>query len=429
MTPARRVAHRVLLDVKRGGPLLGERLAAPDVAALDERERGFAHELVLGCLRRRGWIDHALSAVVERPLERLDVAVLEALRLGAHQILHLRVPTRAAVSESVDLVRATRHRASGLANAALRKLARCGAPPVPDADRSPLTWLTSYGSLPKWLAARWLNRLGAALAVRRARAFIEKPVTVFRLNPRAPLDAATLRADGLRCETLAVPGALRSDSAAPLLPRVRRHEIQIQDLGSQLVASLVRGERLILDACAAPGGKATLIAELNPTARVIAAEPSARRLETMRRLARDWGLPVACIQADAFRPPFCGEFDAVVVDAPCSGLGTIGRRPDVRWRVRERDIADHARKQRGLLDAAARLVRPGGTLVYATCSTEPEENESVVASFRAKHVEYVEASPPEWARSFVREGFFRTLPERDPGDAFFAAMMTRRPSP
>lgn len=412
----------------RGGPLLGERLAAPDLEALDERDRAFAHELVLGCLRRRGWIDHALRTVVARPLGRLDAPVLAALRLGAHQILHLRVPARAAVSESVDLARATRPRATGLVNAALRKLASLGPPPEPDAQAAPLAWLTSYGSLPEWLAVRWRMRLGDETAVRRARALLEKPATVFRLNPGTALDAAALRESGLACEAFAVPGALGTDSAAALQPHARSHEIQIQDLGSQLVANLVRGERAILDACAAPGGKASLIAERNPGARVVAVEPSATRFETMRRLLRGWGVPVTCVRADSLHPPFSGGFDAALVDAPCSGLGTIGRHPDVRWRFRESDIADQARKQSELLVATARLVRPGGTLVYATCSTEPEENEEIVEAFRVAHPEYLEAPAPEWARPFVRHGFFRTLPEHDPGDAFFAAVMTRGPA-
>ena len=411
----------------RGGPLLGERLAAPDMEALDERERAFAHELVLGCLRRRAWIDHALRTVVDRRLGRLDAPVLEALRLGAHQILHLRVPARAAVSESVELARAMRPRASGLVNASLRKLWSLGAPPEPDALKAPLDWLTSYGSLPGWLAERWVNRLGSETAVRRARALLEKPETVFRLNPHAAaLLSVTLQQEGVQTEALAVPGALRTDSAAPLLPHLRRNEIQIQDLGSQLVARLAFGERLILDACAAPGGKATLIAEINPGARVIAVEVSARRLETMRTLVRGWRSSVECIRADSSRPPFSGNFDTVLVDAPCSGLGTIGRHPDVRWRSRERDIAAHARKQRSLLDASARLVRPGGTLVYATCSTEPEENEAIVEAFRARNADFTELLPPDWARPFLRDGFLRTLPEHDPGDAFFAATMQRR---
>src|SRR5687767_12346448 len=179
-TPARRLAFRILGEVERAGPTLGDRLAAPDVLALDTRERAFLHELLLGTLRRRGEIDHALAARLDRPLARLEAPVLAALRLGAYQVLRLRVPDRAAVSESVELARSASPRAAGFVNAVLRTLSREGAPPLPDAGQDPLAWLTTGGSLPRWLAERWLARLGAERAVRRARALLDPPPVFFR---------------------------------------------------------------------------------------------------------------------------------------------------------------------------------------------------------------------------------------------------------
>src|SRR5262249_40608938 len=157
-------------------------LNAPEIQALDPRERGFLHELVLGTLRRRGAIDHALAAISERPLDRVDAAALQALRLGAYQILYLRVPARAAVSESVALTRAEAPRAAGFVNAVLRRLAGEGPAPAADPERDPIGWLTTAGSLPAWLAERWLARLGPSVAIARARAFLETPPVVYRLN-------------------------------------------------------------------------------------------------------------------------------------------------------------------------------------------------------------------------------------------------------
>ena len=159
-TPARLLAFRILAENEQGGALLAERMAARDVEALDRRERAFLHELVLGTLRSRGRLDHALARVCDRPLGEIDGPTRNALRLGAYQVLRLRVPDRAAVSESVDLVRAASPKAGGFVNAVLRRLAREGAPPEPDPVRAPLEWLTTIGSLPPWIAERWLDHVG-----------------------------------------------------------------------------------------------------------------------------------------------------------------------------------------------------------------------------------------------------------------------------
>jgi 16S rRNA (cytosine967-C5)-methyltransferase len=207
----------------------------------------------------------------------------------------------------------------------------------------------------------------------------------------------------------------------------RRGVVTVQDAGSQLVALLAASDGLVLDACAAPGGKALLIAdEGGPRTRVIAAEASLRRVQTLARLCSRWGAPnVSVVAADALRPPFRATFDSVLLDAPCSGLGTLARNPDVRWRVAPEDLARHAERQRRLLESLAPLVRPGGRLVYATCSLEPEENEGVVGPFLEAQAAFAAEALPAWARPFGAFPFVRIEPAGG-GDAFFAARLRRR---
>jgi 16S rRNA (cytosine967-C5)-methyltransferase len=426
-TSARHLAHGVLLQVERGRSTLAELLAAPDIERLDPRERAFLHELVLGSLRHRGALDHALAQLSDRPLDRLDPGVLAALRLGAYQVLRLRVPARAAVSEAVELARQAQPRASGFVNAVLRRLVREGPPSVPNPESDPLGWLTTEGSLPQWLAARWLSRFGSAAAVARARAFLEPPPTVFRLNPRIPDALDRARQAGLEPQGLLVPGAFEA-AAGRATELAGAGVLYLQDQGSQLVGHLAAASGRILDACAAPGGKTTLLADAVPRpGLVVAAEASPRRLQTLAALVRRWGSPgVCCVGADGTRPPFHGAtFDAVLLDAPCTGLGTLARHPDIRWRVGPEDLTRHAQRQRALLDSLAELVAPGGRLVYSTCSAEPEESEDVVRPFLNSHAAFTTAAPPDWATPFRDGPFLRTQPERDHGDAFFAALLQR----
>lgn len=426
-SPARLLAFRILSETEGGRARLAERMAAPDVEALDRRERAFLHELVLGTLRSRGRIDHALARASARPVDELDGPTRTALRLGAYQVLRLRVPDRAAVSESVDLVRPAAPKAVGFVNAVLRRLAREGPPAEPDPVQAPLEWLATVGSLPRWLAERWLARLGAADAVSRARALEAVPPTVVRLNPRRSDAAAQVAAAGIAIEPLRVPGAWRATGDAPTA-LVAAGVVYVQDQGSQMIAHLAAHDGRVLDACAAPGGKSTLLADLGgPRACVVAADLSRPRVRTLAALARRWGAStVRVLAADATRPPFARVFDSVLLDAPCSGLGTLGRNPDIRWRARAQDLPRHAERQRAMLDAVAALVVPGGTLVYATCSLEPEENEGVVVPFLDSRPEFGPAPLPEWATALRSGPFARTLPERDGGDGFFAARLVRR---
>lgn len=425
-TASRAHAFRILLALERGGPTLADLLAEDEVEALSPRDRAFLHELLLGTLRHRGALDHALAPLLHRPIDAIDPAPLAALRLGAYQVLRMRVPHRAAVMESVDLARSAAPRSAGFVNAVLRRLAREGEPPAPDPKADPLRWLTTTGSLPAWLARRWAERLGPEVAVARARAFLDRPPSVVRVNPRVPDAHARLDAAGLAPRPLAVPGAW--EAPGPALARLAAEGIvYVQDQGSQLVAHLAASNGLVLDACAAPGGKTTLIADLGgPRTRVVAAEVSLSRVRTLSFLVRRWGSPnVAVVAADASRPPFREAFDSVLLDAPCTGLGTIGRNPDIRWRLTSADVRRHAGRQRELLFSVAGLVKPGGRLVYSVCSTEPEEGEDVVMSFLGEAALFQPAPLPGWASPFSDGRFARVLPERDGGDGFFVAALER----
>ena len=420
---ARAVAHRVLGRVA-GPDTLAEALAAPAAESLDERERGFLHELVLGTLRRRGWLDHVLAGLASRPLDHVTPGVLDALRLGVYQLLFTRVAPHAAVSESVELARRVEPRSAGFANAVLRRLQREGPPPEPDQNADPVGWLTTAGSLPVWLAERWCRRLGPGPAVARARALLVAPPTHVRLNPRVPDAEARIRAAGIELRPTAVPGAL--EAQGPVVGLAERGLLYVQDAASQLVARLGAAEGRVFDACAAPGGKSLLMADLGGSrARVVAADVSRRRLATLVRLRSRWGAAnVLSLAADALRPPFASaSFDSVLLDAPCSGLGTLARNPDIRWRLGPQDLARHAARQRALLEAVAALVRPGGRLVYAVCSDEPEETDDVLRPFLEAHPELDLEGLPAWADAFAAAGVLRTDPARDGTDAFFAAAL------
>jgi 16S rRNA (cytosine967-C5)-methyltransferase len=264
--------------------------------------------------------------------------------------------------------------------------------------------------------------------VSRARAFLEPPPVFFRLNPRA--GEARPRAQAVLAPLpLAVPGGFEATRGRPA-ELAAAGLLYVQDQGSQMVAQLAARPGRILDACAAPGGKALLIGdEIGGVALVGAAEASPRRLRTLARLCRRWGATnVLPLGADARRPPFRTPFDAVLLDAPCSGLGTLGRHPDIRWRLLPADILRQAQRQKELLLSLAPMVKPGGTLVYATCSLEDEENAGVIAPFLASHSSFAPASLPEWAAPFALGPYLRLCPERDRGDGFFAALLRRSPA-
>ena len=445
-TRTRLLALRVLERVQRAGAfadlLLHASLARSPLSAQD---RAFATDLVYGTLRWRGRIDHLLRRCLERDLDRLEPLVATALRLGAYQILFARVPASAAVDESVRCVRALgAERSTGLVNAVLRRLAREHAEiALPSLQDDPLGHLMHTLSLPQWIAARWIETFGPDEAAALAAASNEIPPLCVRANPRSVTRDALLaelseRYPEARACRFAEHGVVLGRGGNPTLdPAFREGRFTVQDEGSQLVVDLLDpqpGER-ILDACAAPGGKASAIAErVGPAGSVVALDRNERRLDLVRRAARRLRLEnLVCRAADVARPLSSGlvepRFDRVLVDAPCSGLGTLRRNPDARWRIHPSDPARLADTQRWLLRNAAAALRPGGVLVYSTCTLLPEENEAVVEGFLRDSSGFAPspaASAPSALRALQDErGFVRTLPHRHDCDGFFAARIER----
>ena len=447
-TRTRLLALRVLERVQRAGAYadlaLHAQLGRTDLPAGD---RAFATDLVRGTLRWRGRLDFLLSQLVDRDLEKLEPLVANALRLGAYQIVcNERVPDSAAVDQTVRCIRAAgADRASGLVNAVLRRLAsEHQGMALPTLESDPLGHLTHAQSLPPWLAARFLELWGPETAAALARASNEIPPLTVRANRRRTSSTELLDEllprwpEATRC-SYSRDGLVLGHRGNPALdPAFLEGRFTVQDEASQLVVGLLdpRPGQHVLDACAAPGGKTGAIGErLGGKGELIALDRNPRRLELVRRHARRLGLSdVRCIARDATRPladlALRRGFDRVLVDAPCSGLGTLRRNPDARWRVGPDDPARLAEIQRAILRNSAALLGPGGVLVYSTCTVLPEENEQVIDAFLAETPGFEKApaeQAPEEARPLVgNDGYLRSMPHLNGADGFFAARLVRR---
>ncbi len=407
---------------------------------LEARDSAFLLELVYGVLRQRAHLDWILEAFSVQPLSKTDPATRNILRLGAYQMLFLdKVPVSAAVNTSTEM--AKKHgRKSGYVNGLLRNLDRSrnriAEPPADDRDRR----LAVLYSHPLWLVRRWIKRFGP-----------ERTEGILRDNNRPA--ALVLRANMLKTSRDALKQTLESEGAglrearyspaglellsSPGIQRLSSYQeglFMIQDEAAQLVTLMLepRPGETVLDACAAPGGKATHLAELmNNTGRVVALENDPARIGKIRENRDRLGLSIIePLQADASSWS-SGPFDKILIDAPCSGLGVLRRHPDGRWNKRESAIRERAGLQRAILQNCSRLVKPGGALVYATCTTEPEENEDVVAAFLERSGSQFSLDDPRpflpvAARSFVDEKlFFRTFPQDPTLDGFFGARIIR----
>jgi 16S rRNA (cytosine967-C5)-methyltransferase len=438
---ARRTALDVLVRVETtdafADVLLAARLRDSGLAAAD---RALAAQLVYGTLAWQGRLDHHLAGLVRMPLDELDARVRGALRLGLYQILFLdRVPHYAAVDASVRLTLPMGRGAAGLVNAVLRRAAGDpGACSLPDGAGDPLDRLAVEWSHPRWLVTRWaaevgLEELPRLLAANNARAPVAIRTNTLRGSREALLEelqATGIEAAASRWAPAGVTVARGADRLHGL-PAWREGRFAFQGEASQLVAPLLAahpGAR-IFDVCAAPGGKTCHAAELLAgSGLVVALDRRATGVARIADEARRLGSAVVRpLVGDAREPPLRGRFDAVLVDAPCSGLGTLRRHPELRWRRRTEDVPRLAALQLAVLDAVAPFVRPGGTLVYAVCTLTHEETEGVLGEFSRRAPRFVHEPVVEAPSDVLtRAGFLRTLPHRHNLDGFFAARLRAR---
>ncbi len=421
----------MLRRVERDGAYADRALAAEATrAGLDARERALATRLAYGAVQRRRTLDHVIAACAGRPVERLDPPVRDALQLGVLQLLFLDgVAPHAAVDQSVELAKAAGGPGFKLVNAVLRRAAREGPALLAALDDATPAGAALLHSVPDWIAELWWDALGADDARALLAAVNEPAESALRVNALVA-DPAVVR------DELAQRGIATRPAPSPLpgddLPEGLLVDGPFDPSGDPLWAAgaLVAQSRAamsaarllapqpgmrVLDLCAAPGGKATHLAALTgPDGEVVAVERNPRRAHELRRTCgRLRASEVRVMTADATEPRADGPFDAVLVDPPCSGLGTLQGNPDLRWRVRPESIDELAELQLRILAAGVAALRPGGALVYATCTISPRENEQVVAAFLAAH------------DGCEREREHLLLPHRDGTDGFFLARLRR----
>ena len=462
---ARAIALSLLVESERseeGVDVLLDRALAR--CSFDSRERALTVELTYGVLRRLATIDWRLEPVLDKPLPRLPVAVQMVLRLGAYQLLFLdRIPQSAAVNESVNLARAFAGTVgrdwSGLVNAVLRGLLRQPLQPWPSMDHDAAQALAVRYSIPLWLSRRWVERLGLASAEAACEGVSVAPPMTLRVNRLVATREALLETfaqAGIAAKaTLVSPFGivLEEGGSVPSFPGFHEGAFYVEDEAAQLIPLLLDPQPgdIVLDACAAPGGKSTHLADLmHNKGTIYAIDRKGARLDLLRnncdrlrvqivvpivgdiREPRAW-VPIieptrlSSVKKAGVSGP---SIDRILVDAPCSGLGVLRRHPEAKWRKDEQAFPRHQALQSQILEAVAPCLRPGGVLVYSTCSTEPEENKDVIERFCRAHAEFQRESVVPWlppgARGFVTEqGALSTMGNRFSMDGFYAARLRK----
>ncbi|AFE10276.1 ribosomal RNA small subunit methyltransferase B [Corallococcus coralloides DSM 2259] len=401
----------------------------------DPRDAALVTELTYGATRRQLALDYAITRFADRKLDALEDKVLAALRVGAYQLFHTRVPARAAVAETVQALKDVGlARAAGFVNAILRKLSELPSPPLPS-QKDPVEYLSVRESHPRWLVERWIRQFGRERAEAMLVANNLPPAVVIRAN------SAKVTRDALLAQLKDVGVEARATEASPVgivLPPVGRVEDvygyaeglwQVQDEAAQLVGvyGAIPESARVLDACAAPGGKACHQAETHDVVAVDLHANKLRKIEAeAHRLGLSGRLKAYAHDASEPFPEGWGEFHALVVDAPCSGLGTLRRHPELRYRRKEEDVARLATLQRRILENCQEAVPAGGLLVYAVCTPEPQEGQDQVDMFLRSHPEWT-AEPPvlPGLKLPLAQAWLRTLPGPEGYDGFFAARLRK----
>lgn len=441
VSPARRAAFSILKAMEKHGHS-DTLLRGESVEALSEADRKLTTALVLGVLRWQIILDRQFRPLLKHPNAKLDPDVLIALRLGAFQILHMdRIPAHAAIDESVELTKQAGHRfASGMVNAVLRKLAE----PAAKQSREAIT-SDCRESFPSWMSQRWAESYGADAACAICRHGQEQPDLSVRMSEDAVRHE--LATEGVEL----APGEFLTSAARIVSGDVtktsafREGRVRIQDEGSQLIAELVPRGQQILDCCAAPGGKTLVLADRNPKADIVACDGSRQRLEELGKRLKSLGDRVQCRLADATQLQDENAFDVVLADVPCSGTGTLGRNPEIRHRLRPEDLLRQAERQKAILHSAVQAARPGGHILYSTCSLEPEENEQVVETVFSQNLRVQlismqarvdalrsegilsDAGAERLRKCITSQGCLRLLPGIFRTDGFFAALLEKKP--
>jgi len=449
VSPARAAAFDILLRVERESSYAAELLHASTYEKLSTPDHALTTELVMGVLRWRSALNDTISAASSQPLNKLDLEVLIALRLAVYQFRWLdRIPQRAALHESVELVkRARKKSAAPFVNAVLRRLSKgsvlpsCSSVSLVVNDRTPEDLAKSCAH-PRWLVEKWANQYGIPETIKICGHDQAVPTTTIRL--RTPEAESNLAEEGIQLEPSALLASARRvpSSDVTRTQAFRNHEVVIQDEASQLVAALVgrveKGAR-ILDCCAAPGGKTLAIADANPDAEITAVEVHPHRARLMQKL---WGTnekKIKTLVADARTLPPSQPYDRILADVPCSGTGTLARNPEIKWRLKPEDLSELQDRQLAILRSALQHLTPGGRLVYSTCSLEKEENEDVVEKVLAENKSIhllsclqeleglKESSQLTWPNpsNLISGPYLRTIPGVHPCDGFFAAILEK----
>lgn len=444
IAPARQVSHRILLQVATTDAHSDELLRSAEVDRLSASDRNLTTTLVLGTLRWQLALDARIRVYLARPDAKLSPEVATALRMGAYQLLHLeRVPAHAAIHDAVEIVKQSKERgAAGMVNAVLRKIAAEGKATAPVMLGSAVEIAAAWAH-PEWMVERWAKRYGLETAEAICR-WDQKPAEITIRVAESGADLAGIETEPgafLSCARRVLRGDVGRSAA------LRAGKVRIQDEASQLVAEVLAAEgpkaKRVLDTCAAPGGKTSVLVERLPDAAITAVDVSRKRLDSMRSLVpENVSERLRFEVADAAKLQLRPDYDSILCDVPCSGTGTIGRNPEIRLRLEASELGRQHARQVAILKAGLAGLREQGRLVYSTCSLEPEENEAVIeevlqaaTGFRLLPVEeildrmtqsgIVIASGRELLRSAARGEFLRTVPGVHPCDGFFAAVVER----